>query len=114
MYCNVDTLRNKIDELQVNKDKYDVLILTEVLSKNNTLNKEDQLHELKINDFNMYNNSNLRRGVSIYVRDNLICKQINIDSCLTDSAECCFLEINKNGTKFLIGGLYRNQNIKHL
>ena len=39
-------IRNKIDELQINKDKYDVIILTDVLSKNNILTKEEQLLEL--------------------------------------------------------------------
>ena len=111
LFANVDTLRNKMSELELLHDKFDVIILTEVLLKNNCIDIAEQLNSFKLKNYKMYNNADPRRGICVFVKDNLTSKVVFSESCKFQSCESCLIELVISGEKFLIGGIYRNQNV---
>jgi len=111
LYSNVDTLTNKLNEINIIKDDFDFLIFTEVFYKTNLVSKADQLDSFNIENFNMCSNENPERGVCVYTREGVMCKQKTVKVQNIKSLEFCFVEILKNNEKLLIGGIYRNQSI---
>ena len=59
----------------------------------------------------MYNNLELRRGVIIFVKESLSSKCVSVEACNSKSCEICFVEVCISNCKYLIGGVYRNQNV---
>ena len=87
----------------------DIIVLTEVLPKNNryTLQKselETKGYTLFINNFETFG----IRGVAIYIKKGLTANQIHPTNCADDTA---WVEIKmKNKEKLIIGGVYRSPN----
>ena len=102
---------NKLDELEASIDMNDpdIIVLTEVLPKNNryTLQKselETKGYTLFINNFETFG----IRGVAIYIKKGITANQIHPTNCADDTA---WVEIKmKNKEKLIIGGVYRSPN----
>ena len=111
LYTNCDTVTNKLDELEASIDMNDpdIIVLTEVLPKNNryTLQKselETKGYTLFINNFETFG----IRGVAIYIKKGITANQIHPTNCADDTA---WVEIKmKNKEKLIIGGVYRSPN----
>jgi len=109
LYSNVDSLSNKKQELMsvINNAscKPKIIALTEIKQKNKW---ETNLSELVIPGYNIIsNNLNTNtRGIVVYVKQDLICKQLNYDNSFS---EFILLEIAcKNNTKLTFGVFYRS------
>ena len=95
---------NKLDELEASIDMNDpdIIVLTEVLPKNNryTLQKselETKGYTLFINNFETFR----IRGVAIYIKKGITANQIHPTNCADDTA---WVEIKmKNKEKMIIG-----------
>ena len=109
LYSNVDSLPNKMQELMsvINNTpcKPKLIALTEIKHKNKW---ETNLSELAIPGYNIIsNNLNTNtRGIVVYVKQDLICKQLNYDSSFS---EFILLEIAcTENTKLTVGVFYRS------
>ena len=110
IYSNVDSLPNKKQELIsfINNAscKPKIIALAEVKHKNKW---EINLSELAIPGYSIIsNNLNTNfRGIIVYVRQDLVCKQLNYDSRIS---EFVFLEIAcEENKKLTLGVFYRSQ-----
>ncbi len=76
MHLNIQSIKNKIDILEIEAQPYDILIFTETWLTPNTINTD-----LRIPNFNLpfrYDRKDrIGGGVAIYVRDTLHAKQRN-------------------------------------
>lgn len=87
-------------ELESLKDEFNVIALTEVFLKNKFVDIEEQLNSFNLKDFKIYCNSNPRRGVCLYVKENISSKQLHFESCKNQSCEVCLVEISISNEKF--------------
>ena len=115
LYSNVDQLLNKMDDLLmlIASDEPDIMMLTEVIPKaqiNPTLETQISIKGYEIfTNFN-YTDTNLGssgiRGVAIYVKENLICREIKFRGIFEDHV---WVEISlKNKDALLCGCIYRS------
>lgn len=112
LYSNVDSLLNKKDELLafIDEKKVDIIALTEITSKtqNNVLNVE-----YDIPGFECFINKNIKRGVAIYVRENLQAQLYSeLERHNFDENVFCQFK-TKDGMKVLVGCLYRSPSSDH-
>ncbi len=104
MHLNIQSIKHKLDILEVEAQPYDILIFTETWLKPDTLNAE-----LCIPNFNPpYRCDRLVKiggGVAIYVRNSLLSKRrSDLD---LNGIESVWIEVNTHQRKLLIGGIYR-------
>ena len=109
MYSNVDCLPNKFEELlerlAVSALNPHIITLTEIKHKHKW---DVNLAELSIQGYCMFNSvlEDNNRGIITYVRKDLICKQLYLDSSFK---ECCVVEVQAvNNCKFLVATVYRS------
>ena len=83
VYTNADSLPNKIQELKsyitLSEKVPDIIALTEIKTKNKwQINNA----ELNIDGYDMYSNNlwEYNRGIIIYVKESVTCKQIFVDN----------------------------------
>ena len=109
LYSNVDGLLNKRSELlsRINYFKSTIIALSEIKPKNISSFSEA---EFSIPNFDMFLNSNIQRGVAIYVN-----KALNAQECtdfnsspFQESVWCTFNSISDG--RVLIGCIYRSPN----
>ena len=111
LYTNCDTVTNKLDELEASIDMNDpdIVVLTEILPKNNRYML--QTSELEIKGYSLFtNNYELKgiRGVAIFVKKCLTANQIHTVNCADDTV---WIELKtENKKKMIIGGIYRSPN----
>ena len=79
IYLNADSLLKKRDELRavVSQTEPDIIAITEVLPKNTRT--PVQPSELRLEGYNLFWNSNPRRGVCIYSKSSLKCDEVDIN-----------------------------------
>lgn len=93
MYSNVDQLLNKIEDLKslISDDEPDIILLTEIIPKA----QKNVIHESQLNITGYETHVNFKfteeelgssgkRGVAIYVKDNLECEDIKFDTIYDD------------------------------
>ncbi len=101
MHLHIQSIKNKIDILEIEAQPYDILIFTETWLTPNTINTD-----LRIPNFNLpfrYDRKDrIGGGVAIYVRDTLHAKQRN-DLSL-NGLESVWIELITHKRKLLIGG----------
>jgi hypothetical protein len=104
LHLNIQSLKRKIDILQVESQAYDILVFTETW-----LNKNISNEELFIQNFQPpYRCDRIGRtggGVAIYVRDNIIA--IERSDLFVNGLEALWLEVKISQRKILLGGIYR-------
>ena len=111
LYTNCDTVTNKLDELEASIDMNDpdIIVLTEILPKNNRYML--QTSELEIRGYSLFtNNYELKdiREVAIFVKKCLTANQIHTVNCADDTV---WIELKtENKKKMIIGGIYRSPN----
>ena len=100
LYTNSDSLRNKLNELNVMaQDKNaNVIFVTEAMPKN-FLDDFNPKVELNLENYNLYLNTNPKRGIVCYTTKSLKANSINITNCKL--IESNFIEINHNNSKTL-------------
>ena len=106
MYTNVDSLTNKLNEIETHAELYeaDVILITEHLSKNPT-SKFDNVFTL--NNYNCLED-NTGRGVCIFFKDNLdVVKNDMVSSLYNPSL---FVSIKTKDKPVNIGLIYRSPN----
>ena len=93
LYSNVDQLLNKIEDLRmmIASSEPDIIMLTEVIpkaQKNPILETQIKLNGYDVHKNFEYTDENLGssgiRGVVIYVKENLKCKQVKLSSEFDD------------------------------
>ena len=106
LYTNVDALLNKKDELEARilRTKPDIVALTEIYPKN--IRYEVEISELEIPGFNLFLPKKHRRGVAIYIKQNL--KACESDIHCQDFEECVWCDLDTAAGKVLIGCIYRS------
>ena len=120
-YSNVDQLLNKMEDMRMKiaSKEPDLLMLTEVIPQAQRHPVTDT--QMKINGYKVYINfeytdDNLgtsgKGGVAIYVKDNLNCTEIHLE---TVHGYHVWIELYlHNGDKLLCGCIYRPRtNLKH-
>ena len=111
IYTNCDTVTNKLDEVEASIDMNDpdIVVLTEILPKNNGYML--QTSELEIRGYSLFtNNYELKgiRGVAIFVKKCLTANQVHTVNCADDTV---WIELKtENKKKMIIGGIYRSPN----
>ena len=108
MYSNVDSLLNKKSELEarIAITTPDVIALVEIYPKNLVIPVDDS--ELQIKGYNMLLSSKSHRGVVLYCKKNLQCRQVNFQD--NDFVESVWCEIVAGPEHILFGCLYRSPN----
>ena len=109
IYLNADSLLNKRDELRavVSQTEPDIIAITEVLPKNTRT--PVQPSELRLEGYNMFWNSNPRRGVCIYSKSSLKCDEVDIN--VDGAQESVWISTQLAGQdKLLIGCMYLSPN----
>ena len=105
LHLNIQSLKPKIDILEVEAQPYDILVLTETW-----LSSEVQNQCLFIPNYGLPFRCDRKErhggGVAVYVRDGLKCKERK-DLFIT-GLEALWLEIIVNNRKILIGGFYKH------
>ena len=105
IYLNADSLLNKRDELRavVSQTEPDIIAITEVLPKNTRT--PVQPSELRLEGYNLFWNSNPRRGVCIYSKSSLKCDEVDIN--VDGAQESVWISTQLAGQdKLLIGCMY--------
>ncbi len=104
MYLNIQSIKPKLDILQIEAQPYDVLIFTETWLSQSTL--DDDLHIANFNaPFRCDRVDRQGGGVAIYVRD---CFHATRRHDLSvNGIESIWIELHTNQKKLLIGGIYR-------
>ena len=108
MQANVDTLTNKMEELQLRivTERPDIICLQEVLPKF-SLDEIQTDITFKIDGYTMYCADNMKRGTIIYVIDKLPSTQIEC----TDVPDICACYVSLSANKTLyICNVYRSPN----
>ena len=109
IYLNADSLLNKRDELKavVSQTEPDIIAITEVLPKNTRT--PVQPSELRLEGYNLFWNSNPRRGVCIYSKSSLKCDEVDIN--VDGAQESVWISTQLAGQdKLLIGCMYLSPN----
>jgi len=111
IYTNVDCLPNKIQELKcfINLPEKvpDIIALTEIKYKNKW---HVNTAELNIDGYNLFSNNlwEQNRGIIIYVKQDLNCKQVFLNNSFT---EYVLLEIETDLNKVMqVATIYRSPN----
>ena len=107
MYLNIQSLKPKLDILEVESHSYDVLVFTETW-----LSVNDSNDYILIPGFNppFRCDRTYRQGggVAIYVRHDIhVVERPDLSST---GLECVWVEIAANSRKILVGGIYRPPN----
>ncbi len=114
-YTNVDTLSNKKHELDtlIDVHKPDVLIITETLPKHCDVKPtETEYHVRNYNLHTNFNSNTCRRGVCIYVKENLKSTKVYEQEASFTESVWCEIKLENNDT-LLLGGIYRSPNSNH-
>ena len=107
LYTNADSLSNKISELEAIAEigEQHVLCITETLPKN-CINRSEYIN-IELNGYEGYH-TNTGRGVSIYIKENIRCEKVEIQSDFNDSLWVKIYQ--KNGCSLIVGCIYRSPN----
>ena len=109
LYTNADSLNNKKDELNdlINIKNPDIIAITEINPKNKFFEVTDTF--FFINGYTHYTNlEKNKRGVIIYIKDNIIHQMVNINS---DEIEMVWIKIILyRQDSLLLGCIYRSPN----
>ena len=111
MYTNADGLPNKLDELKSRihtcKVKPSIISVTEVKHKNKW---DIDTAELSIDGYRLFANNydENPRGIIIYVRNDVLCKQVELECTCTENI-VLEIQINKNNILHF-GTAYRSPN----
>ncbi|XP_057305354.1 uncharacterized protein LOC130642282 [Hydractinia symbiolongicarpus] len=102
---NINSIRNKFEHLNnLLCDKVDIFLVSETKLDGSFLNSQfhmDGFYPPFRNDRNQYGG-----GVMFYVRNNIVCRQID-KSSLPEDIEAIFLEINLRKQKWIVAGIYK-------
>ena len=106
LYSNVDSLLNKKDELEarISQSKPDVIALTEIFPKN--IQYEVDNAELSITGYKLFLSTKRKRGVAIYIKENLEAYESNMNG--QDFEESVWIDLITAAGKILIGCIYRS------
>ena len=114
MYTNADTLHNKLDELHaLVRDKNPAIFgITEVKPKNNRYQiLESELSIQGYYTISINLNNNIGRGIILYVRNDMIVEEIDLQKGNEPFNECLSAELTVNKKeKLLIAIVYRSPN----
>ncbi|XP_053402799.1 uncharacterized protein LOC128558047 [Mercenaria mercenaria] len=104
MHLNIQSLKPKIDILEIEAQPYDILIFTKSwLSP--AISNDDLLIPNFQTTFRCDRNDRIGGGVTIYIRDGLLAK--HRDDLSVAGIEALWLEINFRHRVILVGGIYR-------
>ena len=106
MYTNVDTLSNKLNELQCHADIYkaDIILIAEYLSKNPSSKYENVFN---LDNYNCFEDSS-GRGVCVFYKKHLNITKNDMVSELYNPS--IFFNVKTNSKPFNIGLVYRSPN----
>ncbi|XP_053396163.1 uncharacterized protein LOC128556153 [Mercenaria mercenaria] len=104
MHLNIQSLKPKIDILEIEAQPYDILIFTESWLSPATSN-DDLLIPNFQTPFRCDRNDRIGGGVTIYIRDGLLAK--HRDDLSVAGIEALWLEINFRHRVIIVGGIYR-------
>ena len=112
-YTNADSLLNKRDELAllISTNKYDIVVVTEVLPKNRTSSDISDV-EFHISGYNMYNTmlgNNIGRGIIIYVKNDINATALKLFELQHIEATGIKIKLRNSDWLFLIA-VYRSPN----
>ncbi|MES9884665.1 MAG: hypothetical protein ABW185_27795, partial [Sedimenticola sp.] len=112
-YTNADSLRNKIDELQVNSatSKTDIVIITETLPKNR-VQCDVQRIEIEMEGYSLFSqdlNNYVGRGVAIYIKEPISAQLVTTGVYHNIEVVSVSLKL-KNTDWLIIHAVYRSPN----
>jgi hypothetical protein len=106
IHINAQSLRNKVDELELESEGFDIVAITETWLK-----PEITADDVKLPGYNMFRRDragDAHGGVALYIRENIIGKE-RADLQIPD-LEAIWAEILVENRKILIGCMYRPPN----
>lgn len=104
MHLNIQSLKPKIDLLEVEAQPYDILVFTETWLNSNIPDKDLYIPNFNL-PFRCDRKDRIGGGVTIYVRDRLhavVCHNLSVNGL-----EALWVEIRLSQRKLLVGGIYR-------
>ncbi len=107
MHLNIQSIRNKLDILEIEAQPYDVLVFTESWLTHDISNDDLLIPNFNI-PFRCDRVDRVGGGVIIYIRDTLVAKErtdLNVNNL-----EAIWVELHCNQRIILIGGIYRPPN----
>ena len=107
-HLNINSIRNKIEPLKkIIQGNTDILVLTET-----KIDESFPSKQFEIEGYSLFRSNNCADsgGILIYVRDDIPCRELKINSC-PKKLEGIFLEVNLRKTKWLLFGGYNNNKL---
>ncbi|KAJ8049615.1 hypothetical protein HOLleu_02434 [Holothuria leucospilota] len=111
LYYNADSLLNKRGELEltVNRINPDIIFITESLPKASRFSV--QVSELGISGYQLFTNDDPKRGVCVYHKETLTCRQLKKFTSDSKDIEVIWTGLELTGRdKLLLGCIYRSSN----
>lgn len=104
MQLNIQSLKSKLDILEVESQSYDVVIFTETWLSDKITNPEILISNFQ-SPFRCDSQNRIEGGIAIYVKKGL---QVLQRPVLTiNGLEVLCVELHFNNRKCLVGGIYR-------
>ncbi len=104
MHLNIQSIRNKLDILEIEAQPYDVLVFTETWLSPEIANDNILIPNFSP-PFRCDRTGRPGGGVAIYVRDTLYAKELKDLSI--NNLEAVWIELHLNRHKLIVGGIYR-------
>ena len=104
MHLNIQSLKPKLDILEIESQPYDIMIFTETWLNPNIPNSD-----ISIPNFSqVFRRDRIQRlggGVAIYVRDDIYA--VERPDLFVNDIEALWVEVRTNRRKIIVGGIYR-------
>ncbi|MCG7869675.1 MAG: endonuclease/exonuclease/phosphatase family protein [Candidatus Thiodiazotropha taylori] len=107
VHYNIQSLSNKVDILESELSKFDVVCLSETWLDHRTTDNDINMHGFNV-PYRRDRQGDNHGGICVYVKENVYAKR-RADLELQD-IECLWIEVSSNRNKLLIGTFYRPPN----